>query len=66
MRDGRYIVLLSVERCGSEHKILRVKYNDWHVSCDSFSNPNRVNIPTFPMYDDIMSYNSRFARLVWQ
>ena len=30
---------------------------DWHVLY-SFSNPNRVNTPTFPMHDDITSYNT--------
>ena len=50
---------------------LHVEYIDWHVSCASFSNPNRMNTLHFSTYDYITysntSYNccdSRFARLV--
>ena len=32
---------------------LRVKYIDWHVSCASLSNPNRMNTLAFPIYDGI-------------
>ena len=44
----------------------RITINVDYPSCVSFFNPNRVSTLTFPMYDDVTSYSSRFARLTSQ
>ena len=67
MRDGRSILLLSVERYGSEHQLLQVKYRhiDWYLSSASFSNPNRMNTLAFPIYDDITHSNTTAVSPGW-
>ena len=56
MRDGRYIVLLSVERYGSEHQLCELNTSiGTRLVPVSPTNPNRVNTPMFPMYDDVTS-----------
>ena len=44
---------------------LHVEYIDWHVSCASFSNPNRMNTLAFPIYDDITYSNTTAVSPGW-
>ena len=66
MRDGWYRLLVSEEIYCVQSTALRVNYIGLALVLCQFFNPNRVNIPTFPVYDAITSYNSRFAKLVSQ